>query len=176
MSIKTLWHIALLSALCACEHIELSESTHDKQVSRFRDTCYIWNNHVVIGEQPTTKEIILLSLYEWGEMPSANHISDSAMVGMMTYGYQELELGQWHVPTTEEAKQLKAAYGENNESLERLNLLLRKAEALELHNDARYLCDEGQKSFSLASGTSIANAGSKIKTYRLRLLKRIEMH
>ena len=36
--------------------------------------------------------------------------------------------------------------------------------------NARYLCDEGRKTFSFVPSSTIAKAGTKAATYRLRLL------
>lgn len=47
--------------------------------------------------------------------------------------------------------------------------------ALPFDASARYLCDEGQKSFSFALSTTISAAGTKTTTYRLRLVKRLRL-
>lgn len=162
--------------LWSCEKLDLSDDNDVSLSDNTIDTCYVWNGHVVVSEKRTDSggiELLLLSLYEWGDMPSANHVTDSTLVGIVAKGYQEMELSEWQVPTQEEAKYLKVAYESGSDSQERLDKILLANDALVVNEDARYLCNEGRKSFSFASGTGIANAGSKIKTYRLRLVKRI---
>lgn len=171
----------LMIFLFSCEKFDLLEEviTIPAEVCNDLDTCYVWNGHLVVSEHRTSDnatELTLLSLYEWSDMPSANHVADSALVHIVAEGYQEMDLSEWHVPTLEEAKPLRAAYGEGSTSLERLNLILSEVEASPMSNEARYLCNDGQKSFSLADGTSISNAGSKSVGYRLRLMKRVLNH
>lgn len=166
----------LTAGLWSCEKLDLSNVNEVTPLYGTIDTCYVWNGHAVASEKRTDSggvELLLLSLFEWSDMPSANHVTDSTLVGIIANGYQEMDLCEWHVPTQEEAKYLKTAYENGSVSLERLNKILMSNEALVVSGDARYLCNEGRKSFSFASSTSITNAGSKIKTYRLRLVKRV---
>ena len=162
--------------LWACEEFDLSDDNDASLSDNTIDTCYAWNGHVVVSEKRTASggiELLLLSLYEWSDMPSANHVTDSTLVRIVVEGYQEMELSEWQVPTLEEAKYLRVAYESGSDSQERLNKILMANDALVVSGDARYLCNEGRKSFSFASGTSTTNAGSKIKTYKLRLVKRV---
>lgn len=167
--------VLLVFGLWSCENLDLSDVNDVSLSDNTIDTCYAWNGHAVASEKRTDSgvELLLLSLYEWADMPSANHLTDSTLVGIIANGYQEMDLCEWHVPTQEEAKYLKTAYESGLDSHERLNEILMSNEALVVSGNARYLCNEGRKSFSFASGTSITNAGSKIKTYRLRLVKRV---
>lgn len=167
---------AIVFMLLSCEKIAFSEASVSEVLvsADNNDTCYVWRGHIVVGEYQSESgktERILLSLYEWGNMPSANHAEDSAQVRILTEGYQELELGEWRVPTQDEAKYLRENFGEESVSWERLNGVFLNNEASVLCKDARYLCSEGHKSFSFASGTKISNAGSKVRNYRLRLVK-----
>lgn len=140
------------------------------------------NGHVAVWTETTAEgetSITLISLYDWGEMPSANHEEKGALVSEVAKNYQEFDLTDWRLPTAEEAKLLKVEYGEGSEKLETLNKLLESVEALPLQvkvgtENARYLCEEGTKSFSLATGSTISNAGSKSENYRLRLFKTIK--
>lgn len=174
--------IAWIVFLGSCEKINLEQSSAQKitnptqEDANYQQKCYVWNGHVVVGERLLTDgrtELLLLSLYEWSDMPSANHVTDSAMVRLMSEGYVEMELSDWRIPTQEEAKRLLSAYAEGSEALESLNLRLAEAEGIPLDCKARYLCNEGRKSFSFASGTSISNAGSKANSYCLRLLRQV---
>lgn len=168
--------MALTSAFWSCETVDLSDVNNSSTSGANVDTCYIWNGHIVVNEKRSDSggiELLLLSLYEWSDMPSANHVTDSTLARVVAERYQEMDLCEWHVPTQEEAKYLRTNYESGSVSLERLNTVLAENDALVVSGDARYLCNEGRKSFSFAPGTSIANAGSKTKTYRLRLVKRV---
>ena len=116
-----------------------------------------------------------LSLVEWEGLPSANHISDSLQARVIATEYLEMDLADWHIPSVDEAKDLRALYPAYSEAFDTLCSLLESASLppialTEGSENARYLCDEGRKSFSFISSTSISKAGTKVSTYRLRLL------
>jgi len=149
--------------------------------------------------------LTLISLQEWADLPSANHTDSPNEALLLSESYEEEELDGWHIPTTEEAKRLRSTYSSNTQifntdvetvtiagftitttsyppttGLTALNAILSSqgAETITLtqgSNNARYLCDGGQKSFSFVSGTSISAAGTKVQHYRLRLVKTIKM-
>ena len=82
----------------------------------------------------------------------------------------------WAVPTEEQARALKKQYGGN---FEELNLLIEQQQGDTLHvytssSNARYLCEEGTKTFNFAANGSITSAGTSTK-YRLRLVKKIHV-
>lgn len=119
--------------------------------------------------------LFYLSLAEFEGLPSANHISDSLRARAIAAEYQEMDLSDWHIPTLEEAKYLRAFYPAFSDPFAALCSLLESASLppIAIYQDsdnARYLCDEGRKSFSFLSSTSISKAGTKVATYRLRLL------
>lgn len=169
----------MLGTLWSCEMIDISETSEPgaSTSTSHWDSCYVWNGHIVVSSQLNDDgktELLLLSLHEWSDMPSTNHVTDSALVRILAEGYQEMELNDWHVPTQDEAKRLREAYSVGSAAWNRLNRILLSNEASGLSEDARYLCNEGRKSFSFASGTTISNAGSKAKSYHLRLMKRVQ--
>ena len=45
--------------------------------------------------------------------------------------------------------------------------------ATDTNGNVRYLCNEAQTTFSFAPSSSITAAGKTVKTYRLRVVKRI---
>ena len=173
--------ILTLGSMISCENIdfpETNETGHTISLS-YEDTCYVYNEHVVAGEYHNDNgktELLLLSLYEWKDMPSANHVEDSDLVRIITERYQEMELSDWQTPTLEEAKLLRENYVTGSEAFGKLNKVFLSIDALEINGESRYLCNDGQKSFSFASGTNISNAGTKTSNYRLRLVKRMEKH
>ena len=169
----------ILGCQLSCTEIAFTEEDESgaSTSASYIDTCYVWDGHVVAGESRSADGKvgrILLSLYEWCDMPSTNHTEDGTLVRVVAEGYQEMELNGWDVPSVEDAKYLRETYCEGSEAWNRLNRMLMDNEAIAVGGNVRYLCDEGRKSFSFTSGTSISNAGSKSRSYRLRLVKRVE--
>ena len=135
------------------------------------------DGHLVVFADTLANSIRVtyLSLAEFEGLPSANHISDSLRAKTIAAEYQEMDLSDWHIPTLEEAKYLRAFYPAFSEPFAILCSLLESASLQPIAitqgtENARYLCDEGRKSFSFLSSTSISKAGTKVTTYRLRLL------
>ena len=90
--------------------------------------------------------------------------------------YFENDMKDWAVPTEEQARALKKQYGGN---FDELNLLIEQQKGDTLHvytssSNARYLCEEGTKTFNFAANGSITSAGTSTK-YRLRLVKKIHV-
>lgn len=142
----------------------------------------LWQNHIVAYVEDlndTEWSVYLLSREEAEEMPSALSIDDDPTKAL-TYAaaYTEDNLSSWTIPGKEEAQMLQQSLG--GENLIRLNTVLTQ-EGLPLFLDyepgsatekARYLCDNAEKSFSMAGTTAPSKAGEK-KKYRLRLIKEI---
>ncbi len=146
--------------------------------------CSLWRDHLVAfidSLSPNVSELTLLSLYDWGDLPSANHTSRPDEALSIVSNYTELELNSgWRIPTTDQAKRLRDTYGSNLPAHDSINALLRSIEASEIvlkigNDNARYLCDEGLRSFSFVSGTSISAAGTKATNYRLRLIRTLRV-
>lgn len=160
--------------------------------------CSIWQNHIVALVAPVSEAsasdcpealITLISLYDWANLPSALNADNPTLATSIAQGYQEYDLTHWRIPTAAEAKALRAAYPapapgglpsapvpeESSSGITGINALLMQAEGLLLIPDARYLCEEGTKSFSFAPGTTISAAGTKSTNYRLRLVKTLRL-
>lgn len=201
----------LLLLITSCEKIDLTpedSTVPDDPSSSLTDTipteilevdaipapCTLWRGHVVALVEPINgssatppfKEgweamVTLLSLHEWSNLPSALNTADPTVASTLADSYQEYDLTHWRIPTTAQAKALKAAYPATavpepvGEPVESINALLLQAEGIPLTPSARYLCEEGTKSFSFAPGTTISTAGAKATTYRLRLVKTLHM-
>lgn len=167
-------------------------------VSSLPTPCSIWQNHIVALVTPVPEAsasgssealVTLISLYDWGDLPSALNEANPTFASSIAQGYQEYDLSDWRIPTAAEAKALKAAYPApapgglpsapvpeaSASGLSGLLNLLMQAEGLPLIPDARYLCEGGQKSFSFSLGTTISTAGTKTTTYRLRLVKTLRL-
>ena len=128
-----------------------------------------------------TLSLTCLSLEEWEKLPSANHAVDSLLARSIAAEYQEMNLSDWHIPSVEEAKRLRSLYLGDSESFALLCSLLEAASLPSLvlyqgSENARYLCDEGRKTFSLVPSTTISKAGTKATNYRLRLLSSFTIH
>ena len=92
--------------------------------------------------------------------------------------YIEGEIESWRIPSKAEAQRLKSLYNEQN--MAELNQVFRSLNAAELliedgGETARYLCENGTKTFSFRSGTTISNAGSVRSDYRMRLVHVVTM-
>ncbi len=145
----------------------------------------LWQNHIVAYVEDlneTEWSVYLLSRDEAEDMPSA-YSTDDDPTKALTYAaaYVEEDLTDWSIPTKEEAQMLQQSLGGNN--LIALNTVLTQ-EGLPLFLDyepgsatekARYLCDNADKSFSMAGTTAPSKAGEK-KKYRLRLVKEITVN
>ena len=141
----------------------------------------LWGNHIVayVSELNATQwSVYLLSREEKVEVPSALSGENSDMALQYAQQYVEDDISGWAIPTTAEVRMLQQSFG--GIALTELNAVLTQ-EGLSPFLDyepnsstekARYLCDEGMKSFSMASNSIIANVGGT-KKYRLRLVKEI---
>lgn len=153
------------------------------RIDALPSACSLWRDHLVAfidSLSPNVTELTLLSLYDWGNLPSANHTTRPDEALQLTVNYTELDLSDWYIPTTAQAKRLRDTYGSNLPAHDSLNALLRSIEASEIqlqtgNDNARYLCDDGLKSFSFVSSTTISSAGTKATNYRLRLLRTIRV-
>lgn len=153
------------------------------RIDALPSACSLWRDHLVAfidSLSPNVTELTLLSLYDWSNVASANHVDRSQEAAIMAQGYTELDLSDWRIPSTDQAKRLRDTYGSNLPAFEQLNALLRSIEASEIqlqtgNDNARYLCDDGLKSFSFVSGTTISSAGTKATNYRLRLLRTLRV-
>lgn len=141
----------------------------------------LWGNHIVayVSELNATQwSVYLLSREEKVEVSSALSGENSDMALQYAQQYVEDDISDWAIPTTAEVRMLQQSFG--GIALTELNAVLTQ-EGLSPFLDyepnsstekARYLCDEGMKSFSMASNSIIANV-SGTKKYRLRLVKEI---
>lgn len=140
----------------------------------------LWNGHIVMlqlseeGSNPV--EMLLMSRNEWTGMTSAFYESDPYVAQNIAQQYAEDELTGWHIPTTDEARSMKDKWG--GDALTAINTTLSGASltpltATDTNGNVRYLCNEAQTTFSFAPSSSITAAGKTVKTYRLRVVKRI---
>jgi hypothetical protein len=141
----------------------------------------LWGNHIVayVSELNEAQwSVYLLSREEKVEVPSALSGENSDMALQYAQCYVEDGVSGWSIPTSTEVRKLQESFG--GDALVGLNMMLTQ-EGLSPFLDyepnsstekARYLCDEGVKSFSMANNSRISDV-SGTKKYRLRLVKEI---
>ena len=150
-------------------------------------TPALWLGHVLAHFAQTSADegdLLLLSQNEWIDVPSANHpdTPDEALSIAAQYAEGNDTIGLlagWTIPSKEEAMLLRSLY--EGSATYALNELLNQLSmpTIETNTDKgaviRYLCNDGEHTFTFASGSStISKAGSKA-TYHLRLVKRIHV-
>lgn len=132
----------------------------------------VWDGHFVMFVDflsPRVAELTLLSQRDWGKILSAN--SEQPLQATDTAAhYIEYGLSDWSIPFEEQAKRIR-----DEITPREMNQHLAETHADTMHvkdgsSNARYLCNEAAKTFSLAENTKISTAGAKTK-YRLRLVK-----
>lgn len=150
-------------------------------------TPCLWEGHVLAHFTRTDADegdFLLLSLNEWTEVPSANNSAYPTEAQHIASQYSEGDdlsnlLSGWTIPTKEEAQQLRSLYAGNatyalNELFDELDLpgvatTTAKGAAI------RYLCNDGEHTFSFApEASTISKAGTKA-TYHLRLVKHLHV-
>ncbi|GEM_PF-4899888 len=155
----------------------------DTMPTAFPTDCSVWMGHLVIAADSLNEceaNITLLSRRDWDRMTSANHADFPTMARDSAQLYREAEAGSWHIPSEEEARWLRSNYGEGSERFSEVNrlLLTMYADTIALFQgsqNARYLCAEGQKTFSFRSNTNVTAGGATIKNYHLRLISNIHL-
>lgn len=134
-----------------------------------------WNGHVVAlveNATDTEADLLLWSLTEYNNVYAPIAEGHENDMQALVNAYEEGGLQGWAVPTADQARKLREIYGgkfdDLNAVIETLGGDL--ISVSNTNNNARYLCEEGSKTFNFAESGSITSAGKLVK-YRLRLLK-----
>jgi len=154
-------------------------TTQYVEVDAIPEQCSEWEGHIVALVENTTDmaaDVLLLGLKEFTGVYAPAAEGHEGDMSAIVEAYSESNVKDWTVPTEEQARSLKKQYGGN---FEELNLLIEDQQGDTLHiytssNNARYLCEEGTKTFNFAANGSITTAGTSTK-YRLRLVKKIHV-
>ena len=141
-------------------------------VTRWPLQYEVWNGHFVMfvdSLSPRVAELTLLSQRDWDKILSANS-EQPQQAADTTAHYTENRLSGWSIPSETQARRMKAGIDP-----EEMNHHLTESHIDTMHvkdgtSNARYLCAEAAKTYSLAENTKITTAGAKTK-YRLRLVK-----
>lgn len=161
---------------------EDGDDSSGEEVDAVPSAASEWNGHIVAavseGDNGTVS-VMLLSTEDWGGMTSAKNTSTQAFD--IEKEYSEDGLGEWHIPTQDEARLLRSAYLEHTD---RFDVLMEEtgADAFALTdekgNNLRYLCDGANMTYSMKAGNSynsIIAAGATVKNYHLRLVKNVSL-
>lgn len=144
-----------------------------KPSSLFKD------NHIVALVDNVTEneaDVLLLGLQEMINVYAPASEGHETQMQDSVRSYIEGDMKDWSVPSEEQARSLKSKYGGNFDDLNGLIDTL-GGDQLEIYktsNNARYLCENGTKTFNFAENGSITSAGTSTK-YRLRLVKKIHV-
>ena len=142
-------------------------------VARWPLQYEIFDSHFVIfidSLSPRVAELTLLSLKDWSKIYSSLSEEHPTQATDTAARYIEFGLVGWSIPSETLARRMKSDIDP-----EAINAKLAAVYADEFHikdgsSNARYLCEEATKTFSLAESTKITTAGAKTK-YHLRLVK-----
>ena len=154
-------------------------TTPTNDVAAIPEQGSIWEGHIaalVENATATEADVLLLGLHEMRNVFAPAAEGHETQMQDSVQAYCENDLKDWAVPTEEQARALKKQYGGN---FDELNLLIEQQQGDTLHvytssSNARYLCEEGTKTFNFAANGSITSAGTSTK-YRLRLVKKIHV-
>lgn len=147
--------------------------------------CSVWNGHIValvLNSTATSEDILLLSTTDASDVYAPKAVGHETDLATLTTAYQEGTLTDWRIPTAEEARLLRTAYA-GSDNLLPLNTLIENVNGNNLYNiteldsdknNARYLCEDGTKTFNFLTGSMVSNAGAT-KKYRARWVKTVHL-
>ena len=122
---------------------------------------------------------LLMSTHEWGSLVSARNTSKPTMAQDSVAAYREDSLTTWSIPTEQVARLLRDAY--HDTSLTDLNSMLAAAGLNTVRatdsngKNYRFLCDDAQRTFAWQPTSSVLDAGTTVKTYRLRAVSLVTL-
>lgn len=160
--------------------IGIANKEEDIEVTEFPEDGTIWEGHVVALADTmdnNTCEVMLISLKEWDDVPSA-YGSNPDAAQTKTMEYNENGMVGWSIPSKSEANILKYVYSQENN----FNILNKQLETCggtpllqtEGSTNVRYLCENGTYAFGFKPSSSISSAGATVN-YHLRLIKNIKV-
>jgi len=153
-------------------------------VDQIQAAPFLVDGHIALWTDTLSENKLLawlLSQNEWENVASAYSETQSSQATDIADSYSEggnqCNLKGWMLPSKEVANQLKITYGAD--ACVPLNNIIAQTQGMPLSQTTnkgekvRYLCNNGQNTFTLASAkSSLTKAGSKA-TYRLRLVKQV---
>lgn len=164
-----------------------SETYPTYMVETIPTALSLWDGHIVANvipdeASPATSAVLqLLSLEDYGNITSAYNAESPTQAADIATSYTEYDLSSWSIPTEDEARELRNAYLDDTALFDNL-LTEAKASPIILiddkGNNIRYLCNEAKSTYSFKPGSSynsIKEAGAKVATYHLRLIKKVRV-
>lgn len=134
----------------------------------------VWNGHMVVDATDVGNgraSLLLMAVVDYNNQTSALNEKSPSVAPTIARNYSEYDLNSgWRIPTTEEARTIYNRYSNNPDMFANM---MAEAEADnivvkdEKGNNIRYLCDEGNSTFSFYS-SQVVKAGATISTYHLR--------
>ncbi|MCQ2330258.1 MAG: hypothetical protein MJZ93_06865 [Paludibacteraceae bacterium] len=145
-------------------------------VNRWPAQYECFDGHFVIfvdSLSNSVAELTLLSLSDWDKIMSANgdKPDDASDIAIR---YDEFGLTGWMIPSETLARKMKEGLNVDDMNVELATMYGDEIHVTDGSSNARYLCEEAEKTFSFAENTKITNAGAKTK-YRLRLVHAIRI-
>lgn len=144
------------------------------KVDAIPEPCSLWDGHVVAlvdNATDSSADLLLLARDEYTDIYSPKAQGHEADMQAKAANYDEEGLRGWSVPTEAQARALRKEYAGEYEAL---NAVIGDgapiAEYTSGNNNARFLCEQGTKTFNWAKSGSITTAGTSVR-YRLRLVK-----
>ena len=184
MPLRHIFIIALcLLFILACQRIELPNDgfTGGNEQTEVSSDSYGVNtmSHVILLADTVSKEkvdVMYISLYEWSDIASSFSLDNGADAGVIASEYVEGDLTGWHIPSLDEVRRIKAYYDGMTTRMSDLNHRLEACNAKPVcladasGKTYRYLCSDGDSTFSFRKGYYTLKAGATVK-YNLRLVK-----
>ncbi len=172
-----------LPLFLSCEKIDFTttneKSAENSTATQFHNNYIDTDYHVIaLSETIATDKVsvIYISLKEWDNMTSTYSPNTAQDALAAATSYSEGSVSGWRIPSRDEARRINSLYGSDNELLDILNEKLMNIGASPLcttdskGNTYRYLCANGDSTFSIRQGSSTLKAGATVK-YHLRLVK-----
>lgn len=145
-------------------------------VNRWPMQYECFDGHFVIftdSLSPRVAELTLMSLTDWAKIMSSYSETPEAASDTAAH-YVEFGLAGWTIPTETMARRMKDELTSDEMNVELAAMYGDEIRVTEGSSNARYLCEEAEKTFSFAENTKITKAGAKTK-YRLRLVRIIRV-
>lgn len=146
------------------------------RVTSFPEVPSFFNNHLIVYSEPdevnsNARYALLLSLFDFTEVYSANNAEHGDDAINLTSRYIENGTTGWEIPTADIAHMLLEEYHDATTPFTNINAILEEHSypTLSSANNTRYLCADATKSFAFNS-TTVSKAGA-VRTYNLRPVK-----
>lgn len=187
MNCRCLSVLLALTVLFSCEKIDFSAYEQSKTTSNSERSetdkdevaSVVTDAHVAILRDTLSEDkvnVMYVSLKEWNDVTSTYSEDNAQRALTIASEYKEGDMCGWHIPSLTEVQRIKAYYDADVNRLDKLNGQLEDIAATPIYvtdykeNTYRYLCAQGDSTFSFRKGYATLRAGATVK-YHLRLVK-----